>query len=163
MVKGNKFASLAPRVEVKATDTYLTKVTYHCGSCRGGLGSCAWKNMQLRADINMQGYYLKQRHNNRLHLCTRSHDYKRGYTEIRHYSGDLVYLVYIQTGVPCGCRGFSTGLTAGISRRWWRNCRVGVATMTITGIVGHNPVRVCSQKAMKHFWGHQSISVGGWS
>ena len=41
VVKGNKFASLAPRVEVKVTDTYLTKVTYHCGSCRGGLGSCA--------------------------------------------------------------------------------------------------------------------------
>ena len=58
MVKGNKIASLAPRVEVKVTDTYLTKVTYHCGSCQGGLGSCARKNMQLRADINMQGYYL---------------------------------------------------------------------------------------------------------
>ena len=77
VVKGNKFASLAPRVKVKATDTYLTKVTYHCGGCRGGFGSCAWdRKITLHANISMQGYYLKQRHNDRLRLFTRSHDYK---------------------------------------------------------------------------------------
>ena len=34
--------------------------------------------------------------------------------------------------------------------------------MTIAGVVGHNPVGACSQKATKHFWGHQSILVDGW-
>ena len=34
--------------------------------------------------------------------------------------------------------------------------------MTIAGGVGHNPVGACSQKATKHFWGHQSILVDGW-
>ena len=57
VVKGNKFASLAPRVEIKAIDTYLTKVTYHCGVVEVGLGSCARNNMQLRADIFLQGYH----------------------------------------------------------------------------------------------------------
>ena len=60
VVKGNKFASLAPRVEVKVTDTYLTKVTYHCGVVGVGFGRCARKkNMQLRADIIMQGLLSK--------------------------------------------------------------------------------------------------------
>ena len=43
-----------------------------------------------------------------------------------------------------------------------RGCRVGVAMMTIAGVVGHNPVGACSQKATKCFWGHQSILVDGW-
>ena len=30
-----------------------------------------------------------------------------------------------------------------------------VVRMTIVGIVGHNPVGVCSQYATKHFWGYQ--------
>ena len=34
--------------------------------------------------------------------------------------------------------------------------------MTIAGVVGHNPVGTCSQKATKRFWGHQSILVDGW-
>ena len=34
--------------------------------------------------------------------------------------------------------------------------------MTVAGIVGHNPVGVGSQKAMKHFWGHQSTLAAGW-
>ena len=54
------------------------------------------------------------------------------------------------------------GLTVGIIWRWLRGCRVGVAMMTIAGIVGHNLAGVCSQKATKHFWGHQSILVDDW-
>ena len=34
--------------------------------------------------------------------------------------------------------------------------------MTLAGVVGHNPVGACCQKATKHFWGHQSILVDGW-
>ena len=52
---------------------------------RGGFGSCARKNMQLRADIIMQGYYLKQRHNNRLRLSQGHTIIRRGYTETWHY------------------------------------------------------------------------------
>ena len=119
--------------------------------------------MQLQADISLQGYYLKteaQRHAAFIYKGTRLQS--RDYTETRHYSSDLVYLVYIQAGVPCGCRGFSSGLTVGISWRGLRCCRVGVAMMTIPGIVGHNPVGACSQKATKHFWGHQGVLVADW-
>ena len=34
--------------------------------------------------------------------------------------------------------------------------------MTIAGIVSHNPVGACSQKATKQLWGHQSILADGW-
>ena len=34
--------------------------------------------------------------------------------------------------------------------------------MTIAGIVGHNPVGVCSQYATKHFWGYRSTLADGW-
>ena len=34
--------------------------------------------------------------------------------------------------------------------------------MTITGIVGHNPVGVCSQNATKHLWGYRSTLADGW-
>ena len=34
--------------------------------------------------------------------------------------------------------------------------------MTIAGVAGHNPVGMGSQKATKHFWGHQRILVDGW-
>ena len=53
------------------------------------------------------------------------------------------------------------GFTVGVSWMGLRSCRVGVAMMTIAGVVGHNPVGACSQKATKHLWGHLSISVDG--
>ena len=97
----------------------------------------------------MQGYYLKQRHTSGLRLFKVTQDYiitGRGHTETRYYSSDLVYLVYISAGMPCGRRAFSTGFTVGISWMRLRGCRVGVAMMAIAGVVGHNPIGVCSQK-----------------
>ena len=54
------------------------------------------------------------------------------------------------------------GFTIGICWMRLRGCRVGVVVMTIAGVAGHNPVGACSQKATKHFWGHQRILVDGW-
>ena len=53
------------------------------------------------------------------------------------------------------------GLTVRISWSGLRGCRLGAAMMTIVGIVGHNPVGVCSPKTTKYFWGHQGILDDG--
>ena len=50
VVKGNKSASLAPKVRSVAEIHISHKETCYCGCRRVGFGSCAWKNMQLCAD-----------------------------------------------------------------------------------------------------------------
>ena len=50
VVKGNKFASLAPKVESVSEIHISHKETCYCGCRRVGFGSCARKNMQLCAD-----------------------------------------------------------------------------------------------------------------
>ena len=50
MVKGNKFASLAPKVRSVSEIHISHKETCYCGCRRVGFGSCAGKNMQLCAD-----------------------------------------------------------------------------------------------------------------
>ena len=49
-VKGNKFASLAPKVGSVSEIHISHKETCYCGCRRVGFGSCARKNMQLCAD-----------------------------------------------------------------------------------------------------------------
>ena len=50
VVKGNKFASLAPKVRSVSEIHISHKETCYCGCRRVGFGSCARKNMQLCAD-----------------------------------------------------------------------------------------------------------------
>ena len=50
VVKGNKFASLAPKVRSVSEIHISHKEMCYCGCCRAGFGSCARKNMQLCAD-----------------------------------------------------------------------------------------------------------------
>ena len=50
VVKGNKFASLAPKVGSVSEIHISHKETCYCGCRRVGFGSCARKNMQLCAD-----------------------------------------------------------------------------------------------------------------
>ena len=50
VVKGNKFASLAPKVGSVSEIHISQKETCYCGCRQVGFGSCARKNMQLRAD-----------------------------------------------------------------------------------------------------------------
>ena len=50
VVKGNKFASLAPKVGSVSEIHISHKETCYCGCRRVGFGSCAWKTMQLCAD-----------------------------------------------------------------------------------------------------------------
>ena len=50
VVKGNKFASLAPKVGSVSEIHISHKETCYCGCRRGGFGSCAQKNMRLCAD-----------------------------------------------------------------------------------------------------------------
>ena len=50
VVKGNKFASLAPKVGSVSEIHISHKETCYCGCRRVGFGSCARKNMQLGAN-----------------------------------------------------------------------------------------------------------------
>ena len=50
MVKGNKYARLAPKVGSVSEIHISHKETCYCGCRRAGFGSCARKNMQLCAD-----------------------------------------------------------------------------------------------------------------
>ena len=50
VVKGNKFASLAPKVGSVSEIHISHKETCYCGCRRVGFGSCARKNMQLCTD-----------------------------------------------------------------------------------------------------------------
>ena len=50
VVKGNKFASLAPKVGSVSEIHISHKETCYCGCRQVGFGSCARKNMQLCAD-----------------------------------------------------------------------------------------------------------------
>ena len=50
VVKGNKFANLAPKVGSVSEIHISHKETCYCGCRRVGFGSCAQKNMQLCTD-----------------------------------------------------------------------------------------------------------------
>ena len=50
VVKGNKLASLAPKVRSVSEILIPHKELCYCGCRRAGFGSCARKNMQLCAD-----------------------------------------------------------------------------------------------------------------
>ena len=65
MVKGNKFASLAPKVESVSEIHISHKEMRYCGCRRVGFGSCARK-MCNYALTKYARLLLKQRHNDRL-------------------------------------------------------------------------------------------------
>ena len=65
MVKGNKFASLAPKVRSVSEIHISHKETCYCGCRRVGFGSCARKICSYALTKNARPL-LKQRHNDRL-------------------------------------------------------------------------------------------------
>ena len=65
VVKGNKFANLAPKVGSVSEIHISHKETCYCGCRRVGFGSCARK-MCNYALTKYARLLLKQRHNNRL-------------------------------------------------------------------------------------------------